>query len=148
LTLYFISDVILACLFEPFVLVMILAGKRYPLVARFNEAIKKSTANTISKYSIKPGLFSLVMISFGIDPMTGRTAALAAGHGFISGWVLAILGDMIFFSLIMISTLWLNNVLGDGTWTALIIMVAMIVVPYLIRRLRQWSSIRITNDNA
>jgi hypothetical protein len=134
LVLYFISDVLLACLFEPFVLFMGFLGRRYRYVARFNEALKNYTNKTISKYGI--GAFSLVMVSFGVDPMTGRTAALAAGHGFISGWALAILGDMLFFALLMGSTLWLNNILGDGTWTAIIIMVAMLVVPALIRRFR------------
>ncbi len=77
----------------------------------------------------------LIMIAFGVDPMTGRAAALAQGHGFITGWAVAIAGDMIFFSLIMASTLWLNDYLGDGTWAAVIIMMLMLVIPPLIRRL-------------
>lgn len=141
LVLYFISDIALACVFEPLVLLITYAGKHYPAVARFNEAVKKSTHKTISKYGIKPGPITLVTIAFGVDPMTGRTAALTAGHGFISGWALAILGDMLFFTLLMGSTLWLNNILGDGTWTAIIIMVAMMVVPSLIRRFRTWRGI-------
>lgn len=138
LILYFFSDVALACVFEPLVLFINLAGKRHQFIGRMNEAIKKSTHKTISKYGIKSGPFTLVTIAFGVDPMTGRTAALASGHGFITGWTLAIIGDMLFFSVLMASTLWLNNILGDGTWTAIIIMVAMTVFPFLIRRLREW----------
>jgi hypothetical protein len=140
LILYFISDVLLALLFEPLVLLVNWAGKRSRALAKALEALRKSTNKTISKYGVGP--FSLITISFGIDPMTGRTAALAAGHGFISGWTLAILGDMLFFTLLMGSTLWLNNILGDGTWTAVIIMVAMVVVPALVRRLRAWRSVK------
>jgi hypothetical protein len=69
--------------------------------------------------------------------MSGRVATHAAGYKFVTGWALAICGDMIFFSVIMASTLWLNNILGDGTWAAVIIMIAMIAVPALIRRLRR-----------
>ncbi|MDR3608387.1 MAG: hypothetical protein P4M08_13540 [Oligoflexia bacterium] len=137
MVLYFVSDVILACLFEPLAKLMIWAGKRFRFLARFNESLRKSAAQSSSRYGIKPGPFSLVMVAFGVDPMTGRTAALAAGHGFISGWTLAILGDMLFFTVLMISTLCLNSLLGDGTWTAVIIMVVMIVFPALFRRLRE-----------
>jgi hypothetical protein len=138
LALYFVSDVALALVFEPLMLLIARAAKHSRFLARMVEALKKSTNKTIAKYGINHGPFSLILIAFGVDPMTGRTAALAAGHGFISGWTLAILGDMLFFLLLMVSTLWLNNILGDGTWTAVIIMVAMTVVPFLIRRLRQW----------
>lgn len=135
--LYLASDIVLACLFEPILWLVILASTRSPLLARWIALIRQSMNQTIAKYGTKPGLFTLVMISFGIDPMTGRTAARAAGHRFISGWAVAIAGDMVFFMIIMASSLWLNNMLGDGTKTAVIIMIAMIVIPILLRRLRK-----------
>jgi len=79
----------------------------------------------------------LVLIAFGVDPMTGRAAAMAQGHHFVSGWAVAIAGDMIFFGVVMVSTIWLNNILGDGTWTAIIIMVLMLGLPPLIRRVKK-----------
>jgi hypothetical protein len=69
--------------------------------------------------------------------MTGRAATIFAGHGFLTGWALAIAGDMLYFMVLMVSTLWLNQLLGDGTWTIVIITVAMLVVPALIRRWRR-----------
>ena len=141
LALYFVSDVILACVFEPLMLLFIRAGRHSAFFARFNAALKMSTQKTILRYGVNLGPFALIMISFGVDPMTGRSVAFANGHRFISGWSLAIIGDMIFFSVLMVSTLWLNNILGDGTWTAIIITVAMIAVPALIRRVReQWKT--------
>jgi hypothetical protein len=138
IVLYFLSDVVLACLFEPIMKLILLVGKRSPFMTRFNEAFKKSLNKTISRYGMSMGPFSLIMLSFGADPMTGRAAALAGGHHFVSAWTFAILGDMIFFIVLMISTLCLNNILGDGTWTAVIIMVAMIAIPAFIRRIRGW----------
>ena len=139
MALYFVSDVVLALIFEPVVLLLRWAGTRYPHIARLNAAIKASTHLMISKYQVSAGPIALILLAFGVDPMTGRTAALAVGHGFIVGWLLAIIGDMIFFTAIMASTLWLNNILGDGTWTAVIIMVAMLVIPALVRYLRKRS---------
>lgn len=76
------------------------------------------------------------MIAFGVDPMTGRSVARAAGHGFIMGWMFAIAGDMLYFGVLMVSTLWLNGILGDGTWTTIIILAAMMIVPWLIKKIR------------
>ena len=54
--------------------------------------------------------------------MTGRAAATAAGR--VPGWAIAIAGDIFHFTVLMISTLWLNDVLGDERTTIF----AMIVV--------------------
>jgi hypothetical protein len=135
--LYFISDVILACLFEPIMLLVIAASRRFPAFARWTEAFKKAIKKTTPQYGSGLGPFSLIMVAFGVDPMTGRAAAVASGHGFVTGWVLAITGDMLYFMVIMASTLWLNGILGDGTATTVIIMVVMMVVPVLVRRFRE-----------
>lgn len=134
--LYLVSDIVLAFLFEPLMLLFVLACKHFRFLAKVREGFRRSTSRTIARYGEKPGPFVLVSIAFGVDPMTGRAAALANGHGFVSGWAIAIIGDMFFFGLIMASTLWLNNVLGDGTWTALIIMVSMVFAPTVIRRIK------------
>ena len=134
--LYFISDILLACLFEPVMRGLAYAGKRIPMLEKMRIFFRRSTERSIARYGGKPGPLLLIAISFGVDPMTGRAAALALGHGFLTGWAIAILGDMLFFLLIMASTIWLNNVLGDGTVTAIVIMVAMMVIPSLVRRVR------------
>jgi len=82
------------------------------------------------------GPFTLVLIAFGVDPMTGRATALGAGHGFLSGWALAITGDMLYFAVIALSTLGLNRYVHNPNLTVLIILVGMIAVPALIRRVR------------
>ena len=79
------------------------------------------------------GPFMLVMIAFGVDPMTGRTAAAAAGHGFVSGWAIAIAGDMLNFFVIAAATLKVSALLGDPTRTMVVVMIAMSIVPFLLR---------------
>lgn len=137
--LYFISDVILACVFEPLMVLFLRHSERSPFLLRFRQALAQSTSQTVGRFSLSPGPFSLVMITFGTDPMTGRSVTKAVGHGFFAGWTLTILGDMLYFSVIMASTLWLNNILGDGTWAAVIVMVAMVAIPTIIRKLRKGS---------
>ncbi|MBC7465984.1 MAG: hypothetical protein H7256_08320 [Bdellovibrio sp.] len=134
--LYFISDLLLALLFEPMMMLFIWACSRSTFLMNLSDHVKQATARTLSGYGATPGPFMLVVISFGVDPMTGRAAAQAAGHNFFSGWAIAIMGDMIFFAVLAISTLCLNSILGDGTWTMIIIMGAMFGIPPLIRRFK------------
>lgn len=135
--LYFLSDLLLAILFEPMMMLFIWARERSDFLTKLSDNVKQATARTLSGYGAKPGPIMLVIIAFGVDPMTGRAAAMAAGHNFISGWAIAIAGDMIFFAVLAISTLCLNSVLGDGTWTVIIIMALMIGIPPLIRKIKQ-----------
>ena len=134
--LYFISDVILACAFEPIMLLCIKYGKRYAFFQRFSEVMKLTIQKTIDHFGKSSSVFVLIMIAFGVDPMTGRAVAVAAGHGFVVGWMIAIAGDMIYFTLLMVSTLWLKSVIGDGTWTILIILAFMMVLPNLFRKIQ------------
>ncbi len=134
--LYFCSDLVLACLFDPLMKLFIYFGKTSPFVAKLNAALKKSVEMTTQQYGVNPRPHFLVLISFGVDPMTGRAVAHMAGHGFFAGWAIAIAGDMIFYLVVMASTLWLNNILGDGTWTAIIITLSIVLIPSLIKKIR------------
>jgi len=135
--LYLISDVCLAFAFEPILKVIGILSRYVRPLKVVCDVLKESTNRTIARYGTKQGPVTLIAIAFGVDPMTGRAAALAAGHGFIAGWTVAIIGDMFFFLLIMGSTIWLHNVLGDGSVAALIVMGCMLIVPPLIRKVRQ-----------
>jgi uncharacterized membrane protein len=135
--LYFISDIILAFVFEPLMLLVIRLGKNSKKMGLIREAYKQSIRKTTGTYGHVLSPLSLIVISFGVDPMTGRSVAKAAGHGFVTGWLIAITGDMFYFLLLMSSTLWLNNILGNGTWTTLIILALMIGLPPTLRRVRE-----------
>lgn len=137
LSLYLVSDVILAFVFEPMLRLLIAAGRAVPVLGRLARRLRALVQRTSAKYGNAAGPLALIMVSFGVDPMTGRAAAAAAGHGFVSGWAIAIAGDMLYFALLMISTLWLNDLLGDEHSTIVVMLVVMLVLPALIRR---WST--------
>jgi hypothetical protein len=135
--LYLVSDIILAIAFEPVLrLIAFICGKT-PFLARIRDAYKAASVRSVSHFGeTGTGPIALVMIAFGVDPMTGRASALAAGHGFVAGWAFAIVGDMLYFAVIAISTLRLNSYIRDLNTTMFIILAAMFVVPILIRRVR------------
>ena len=133
--LYFISDVILAFTFEPILRGLVALGRLIPFLARVGAVMKVGMDRAAAHYGgAGAGPFVLVMIAFGVDPMTGRSAALAAGHGFIGGWAVAIAGDMLYYAVIAFTTLRLNAYFKDPNTTMLIVLGAMIVVPIVVRR--------------
>lgn len=133
-SLYIVSDMILACIFEPCMLFVIARVQDNPKLAEFFTRYKQSLEQLTGKWGVKPSPLSLVLMSFLIDPMTGRVLARGAGHGFLAGWAIAITGDMFSYSLVAASTLGVAKVTGDGTSAAVIVMIGMVVVPRLLKR--------------
>ena len=135
--LYLVSDVILALAVEPILRLLALSGGKVPFLARLSAALKTATARSVAHFTgTGAGPFALVMIAFGVDPMTGRATALAAGHGFLAGWAFAIAGDMLYFAVIALTTLRLNSYFRDPNTTMLVVLGAMFVVPILVRYCR------------
>ena len=133
--LYFVSDVILALAFEPILRFFVAWGRKVPFLARLSAAMKAVVDRSTTHFGgTGAGPFTLILIAFGVDPMTGRATALAAGHGFLTGWALAILGDMLYYAVIALATLRLNAYFRDPNTTVLVVLGAMIVLPILVRR--------------
>lgn len=135
--LYFVSDVVLACTFEPLLRLLIALGRAIPLVGRMARAMRDTVRHTAAQYGNASGPLALILVSFGVDPMTGRAAAAAAGHGFVPGWAIAITGDMFYFALLMVSTLWLGDALNNDRLTVGVMLVVMIGLPAILRRWRR-----------
>lgn len=135
--LYLVSDVILALAFEPLLRLFVALGRRIPFLARFSAAMKEAMARSTAHLG-GPGAgpIALILIAFGVDPMTGRASAMAAGHGFLAGWGFAITGDMLYYAVIALTTLRLNAFIRNPNLTVYIILGGMIVLPMGIRFLR------------
>jgi hypothetical protein len=133
--LYFLSDVLLAFTFEPVLVFLTWLGRWIPPVAWLGRAVRRVAMRTGGAQTGGRGPLGLVLVSFGVDPMTGRAAAKAAGHGFVPGWAIAIAGDMLYFLVLLASTLWLNGRLGDERLTIAAVLLVMLVLPPAVRRL-------------
>lgn len=135
--LYLVSDIALALAFEPVLRQFAALCGKIPFLTRFSAAFKKATARSVEHFGgTSAGPLALVMIAFGVDPMTGRATAHAAGHGFLAGWAIAITGDMLYFAVIALTTLRLNTYFKDPNTTMLIVLGAMFFVPMLVRYAR------------
>jgi hypothetical protein len=142
--LYLVSDIALVLAFEPLLRFLAAVARKISFLSRFSAVLKAVTARSAAHIGgTSTGPLALVMISFGIDPMTGRTTAHAAGHGFIAGWAFAIAGDMLYFAVIALTTLRLNSYFRDPNTTMLIVLAAMFIVPIVVRYFR---STQISHD--
>jgi len=145
--LYLVSDILLAIAFEPVLLLIARVCGKVPFLARVGALLKEANARSVAHFGgTGAGPLALIMIAFGVDPMTGRASALAAGHGFVAGWAFAIAGDMLYFAVIAITTLRLNAYIHDPDTTMLIVLAAMFLVPLLIRRIRSRSAGTVCRD--
>src|SRR5262249_4399642 len=104
--LYFFSPLLLAFTLHPVLLVFTWLGRWIPPLARVGTWLRSVAQRAGAGQPGARGPLGLVLVAFGVDPMTGRAAAAAAGHGFVQGWAIAITGDMLYFVVLMISTLW------------------------------------------
>lgn len=134
--LYFVSDVVLALAFEPVLRLLVVLGRKVPFLARLGLAMKLAMARSAAHFGSGAGPFGLLMIAFGVDPMTGRAAALAAGHGFLAGWAFAIAGDMLYYAVIALTTLRLNRFFRNPNTTMLVVLAGMFAAPILVRYAR------------
>ena len=137
--MYLASDVIAALINEPVLHFARFLGRQIPILGLVGQWFTRLTMRTGLQGEGARGPLGLVLVSFTVSLMAGRAAAAAAGHGFVRGWSLAIAGDMLYFLLLMTSTLVLSSVLGDERMTVGIVLVAMFVLPSLLRRRRAGS---------
>jgi len=113
-------------------------SRHVPALAQIGDRIGRISAKVGLRDEGARGPFGLILVSFAVSPTTGRAAAATAGHGFLPGWALAITGDMAYFVLLMVSTLWLSNVLGsDDRLTVGVVLGATWGLPLIIRWARR-----------
>ncbi len=137
--LYFASDLVLAVTAEPMLAVLRWVGRRVPFLNGLGSRLARLTETTGLQEGGLRGPLGLILVSFTVNPLAGRAAAAAAGHGFFSGWALAIIGDMIYFALIMASTLWISSVFGNDRLAIGVVLIVAFLAPIVLRRLRRGS---------
>jgi hypothetical protein len=136
--LYLASDVVLALFTEPMLALLRWLGKRVSFLERLGNRLARFTGMAGLQNGKVQGPLGLILFSFAWAPAPARAASEAAGHGPVSGWTLAIIGDMAYFALIMASTLWVSSLFGgDDRLTVGAVLLGTWLLPIIIRRVRR-----------
>jgi hypothetical protein len=147
-SLYFLSDLLGACICHPWFSIMRRAGGRVPLLASLGQRLMRlATLGTgISLEAMAdqapggtrgslPLLFRIGTVGFGVDVYTAGMLAVGLPVRRIPGWLAAIAGDLVWFSILLATSIATAAVTGDDRVTAAVMVVVMIAVPPLARRL-------------
>ena len=134
--LYFLSDVVLAFVFEPMLIVLAALARVVPGVARAGQLLMALVERTMPAGSLA-GPTGIMLTSFGAGLPFGRALAAAAGYALVPGWLLTIAGDMVYYVIGTVSTLWFDGMFGDQRVAALAGLVVMLLAPVLVRRFRR-----------
>ncbi len=78
-------------------------------------------------------LMSLAMIGVRVPEQAGVAPALSR-IAMVRGWVAAITGDLLWFAVLLGTSLVAASIADDDRFIALVMIVAMIVIPWLARR--------------
>jgi hypothetical protein len=135
--LYLVSDLFAAITNEPLLLLLAFLGRRFAFIGWLGQRFKALSSRVGYDAGGARGPLSLIVTSFSVSLLSGRAAAAAAGHGFLAGWSIAITGDMLYFALLMVSTLWLSSVLGNERLAVGVVLVGTLLLPFLVKRLRR-----------
>jgi hypothetical protein len=137
--MYFVSDIFMAVTHEPFFWLLGWLANLIPALGKVREFFRKASAASGLSDDGAQGPLGLILFSFTVDPISGRGAAAAAGHGFFAGWSFAIAGDMIYFGVLMAATLWLSGLFGDDRTTVGVVLLTVWGLSWWIRRKRRSS---------
>lgn len=123
--MYLVSDIFMAVTHEPFFWLLGWLASSVPVLGKVRDFFRKASNSAGLKDEGARGPLGLILFSFTVDPISGRGAAAAAGHGFMAGWSFAIAGDMIYFAVLMAATLWLSGMFGDDRMTVGVVLLSV-----------------------
>jgi hypothetical protein len=83
---------------------------------------------------VAPALSRIATVGFGVDVYTAGMLATGLPVPRFRGWAAAITGDLLWFAVLLGTSLAAGRIADDDRYIALVMIVAMIVIPRLARR--------------
>jgi hypothetical protein len=143
-SLYTLSDTLGACICHPLYQVLRRWGGRVPALRALGQRLMKlaligtrppRAEDLASGRGTLPALFRIGTIGFGADVYTAGMLVAGLPVPRLAGWGAAIVGDLIWFAMLLVTTLATAQV-TDRSWVQLVVMVVvMFVVPRIARRI-------------
>ena len=141
--LYTLSDTLAAIVLTPVYGWLRTHGRRIPTVRKIAKrllavamiGIRRPTAEEMRDGRRAPALFRIGTVGFGVDVYTAGALASALPVPRLHGWAAAITGDLLWFALLLGSSIAAAAVIDDDRWVALVVVAVTLIVPPIARRL-------------
>ena len=142
LGLYTLSDALAAVICHPLFTVLRRHGRRvkplYWLGRRMMSlamvGVRAPTGDASADRRLAPTLFRIATVGFGADIYTAGMLTTVLRIPRIPGWMSAIAGDLVWFALLLGTSIAAASVVDDDRVVGLAVIVAMILIPRLARR--------------
>jgi hypothetical protein len=135
--LYAVSDVVAALVCHPLFVLLRRHGRQVrPIrwLGRRIQALAMVGIRPAQSGRVAPALARIATVAFGVDIYTAGMLATGLPVPRLLGWTSAIMGDLVWFALLLGTSLAAASIADDDRFIALAIVVAMIVIPRLARR--------------
>jgi len=137
--LYAFSDVSAAMICHPLFVFLRHHGRRVrPIRALGKRMLALATLGVRAPAhpgdALAPVLSRIATVGFGVDVYTAGFLATGLGVPRIPGWASAIAGDLVWFALLLATSMAAASVADDDRVIALAMVVAMLVIPRIARR--------------
>jgi hypothetical protein len=145
LALYALSDVLGACVCHPmFVGLRGLArrvralrwlGQRLMKVAMFGARVPTAADLEVGVKGLAPALFRIGTVGFGLDVYHGGMLVAGLPVPRLLGWAAAMAGDLVWFAVLLVTSIATAAVVDDDRVVAVVVLIAMFVLPMVAKRL-------------
>jgi hypothetical protein len=140
--LYGLSDVLAAVVCHPIFVLLRRHGRRVRpirwlgrrMLALAMLGVPGQRAAAAGSAPAAPALFRIAMVGFGADIYTAGMLATGLGVPRIAGWASAIAGDLVWFILLLGTSIAVGIATDDDRIIGLVVIVAMILIPRIARR--------------
>jgi len=134
--LYAVSDVIAAIVCHPIFVALRRHGRNIRPIRWLGRRMMSLAMLGVPRDDERPtsALTRIATVGFGVDVYTAGMLATGLGVARIPGWLSAIAGDLVYFALLLATSLAAASIFDDDRIVLLAMVVAMIFIPRLARR--------------
>jgi hypothetical protein len=141
--LYTTSDVLGAAVCHPIFRLLRRAARRVPAIKWLGERMirfamlgtRVPRAQDLQGAGMAPALFRIATVGFGVDVYSAGMLVNALHVPRILGWASAIAGDLVWFALLLGTSLATAAIVDDDRIIGGVVLVAMLVIPSIARRI-------------
>ena len=141
--LYALSDVLAVLILNPIYAWLRTQGRRIPAIRTVGRRVLavamigtgRPAAGEVRDGRLAPALFRIATVGFGVDIYTAGALATGLPIPRLPGWLAAIAGDVLWFALLLGSSIAAATMFDDERVIAVVVVAVTLIVPPILRRI-------------